>query len=372
MKKKIVLAGGGTGGHLFPLLTVTKYLRDNYDLEKEFEFLFIGPKGEFEERLMKDASILQKNIQCGKLRRYFSLYYFFDLLKIPIGFSQSLWHVFRFMPDVVFAKGGFASVPVVLAAWIYNIPIVLHESDAVPGIANKFLGPMATLVALNFERSQIYFNPDKTFIVGLPVKIEVLGGSKEAARKFLSMEKQTKPTVLFLGGSQGAQSINKKVLEVIDKLIKKYQIIHQTGTKQFEKVTKEIQHKGYKIEHSDYYPVDFIGKELGDLLALADVVVSRAGATSIAEIAANGKPLVLIPIQKSANDHQRINAFELSKAKAAVVLEEQNFSKGTLLHYLEKIDKDEKFKETLSSNIKKFYFSDSAQTLSEAILRVMK
>lgn len=371
MKKRIVLAGGGTGGHLFPLLTIVKYIRENKQ-EDEIEFLFIGPKGEFEDRIMQENSIPQKNIQCGKLRRYFSFHYIVDLIKMPIGFFQSLWHLFRFMPDVVFAKGGFASVPVVLAAWVYRIPIVLHESDAVPGMANRFLGAVATLVALNFERAQMYFDPEKTFIAGLPVKKDAINGNEEAGMRFLSMEKGTKPVVLFLGGSQGAQSINRKVVEVIDELIKRYQVVHQIGTKQFEKISKEVQHKGYKIGYSDYYPVAFIGEELADLLALADVVVSRAGATSIAEIAANEKPVILIPIHGSANDHQRINAFELSKAKAAVVLEEQNFVPGTLLHYLNEIESDKNFRNTLSSNIKKFYFPDATQTLAEAILRVAR
>ena len=371
MKKRIVLAGGGTGGHLFPLLTIAEYLR-NSDNGSDFEFLFIGPKGEFEDRLMRENSIPQKNIKCGKLRRYFSLHYIADLIKIPIGFFQSLWYLYRFMPDVVFAKGGFASVPVALAAWIYKIPVVLHESDAVPGLANKFLGSIATLVILNFERAQIYFDPEKTLIGGLPVRDGVLNGSEEIGRNFLGMKKQVKPVVLFLGGSQGAQSINRKVVEIIDNLSKTYQIIHQIGTKHFEEVSKEIQQKGYKIGHSDYYPLAFIGNEFKDLIALADIVVSRAGATSIAEIAANKKPVILIPINKSANDHQRINAFELSKAKAAVVLEEQNFSSGILLHYLNEIEVDKNFKNMLSENIKKFYFPDATKNIAEAILSVLK
>lgn len=371
MKKRIVLAGGGTGGHLFPLITVVKYIKENFK-EENIEFLFVGPKGEFEDRLMKENAIPQKNIYCGKLRRYFSFHYILDLVKMPVGFFQSLWHLFVFMPDVVFAKGGFASVPVVLAAWIYRIPIVLHESDAVPGMANKFLGSVATLVALNFERAKIYFDPEKTFMAGLPVRKEALDGDEDRARKFLSMEKEVKPVVLFLGGSQGAQSINEKVVEVVDELIKKYQIVHQTGAKQFEEISKRIQAKGYKIEHSDYYPISFIGNEMGDLLALADVVVSRAGATSIAEISANRKPAILIPIQKSANDHQRINAFELSKAKAAVVLEEQNFSSGILIHYLDEIERNKEFKKMLSSNIEKFYLPNATELLAEGIVRVMR
>jgi UDP-N-acetylglucosamine--N-acetylmuramyl-(pentapeptide) pyrophosphoryl-undecaprenol N-acetylglucosamine transferase len=292
MAKRVVLCGGGTGGHIFPLVTVVKYLKKNYG-ESNFEFLFIGPKGELDGKVMAENGIPAKAIFCGKLRRYFSLKYFSDFLKMPIGFFQSLWHLMIFMPDVVFAKGGFASIPVVLAAKAYRIPVVIHESDAVPGIANKFLGSIANVVGINFEKAKRFFPEKKVFFAGIPVKENSVNGNKERAREFLGMKKEVKPVVLFLGGSQGAFAINNVVVNSLQALTKRFQVVHQTGTIHFETVKSLAQRKGFKIGSSDYYPLAFIGDELGDILALADVVVSRAGATFIAELAANRKPTIL-------------------------------------------------------------------------------
>ena len=175
---------------------------------------------------------------------------------------------------------------IVLAAKIYRIPVIIHESDAVPGVANKFLGSIANRIIINFERARIHFPESKTVLLGIPVKENALNGNKEEGRKFLSMEKEIKPIILFLGGSLGAQKINEVIAGSIDNLIREFQVIHQTGESHYDSISKEIEKKGYKIEHSDYYPIAFIGDELKDILALADIVVSRAGATNIAEIAA--------------------------------------------------------------------------------------
>jgi UDP-N-acetylglucosamine--N-acetylmuramyl-(pentapeptide) pyrophosphoryl-undecaprenol N-acetylglucosamine transferase len=372
MKVKIVLSGGGTGGHIFPLVTVAKKIKEiAAQLDgKESEFLFIGPDGVFETQIMDENNIKRKKIFCGKLRRYFSFHYFIDIFKIPLGFCQAFWYLLWFMPDVVFAKGGFASVPVVVAAKLLFIPVLIHESDSVPGLANKFLGSLADRVAINFKRAEIYFPPHKTFIAGVPVKDSAIGGSKENARLFLKMKKEVKPVVLFLGGSQGAKIINEKVTSNIDALVKKYQIVHQTGISGYEDAVMEAERRGHKIGHSDYFPLSFVGEELKDIYALADVVVSRAGATNIAEIAANGKPLILIPIENSANDHQRINAFEVAREKAAFVLEEENFSINTLLHTLDRILKDESVKKKLSENIRKFYYPEAGEKISREVLNL--
>ncbi|MCK5080582.1 MAG: UDP-N-acetylglucosamine--N-acetylmuramyl-(pentapeptide) pyrophosphoryl-undecaprenol N-acetylglucosamine transferase [Candidatus Moranbacteria bacterium] len=369
MAKRIVLCGGFSGGHIFPLVTVVQYLKKNYG-ENNFEFLFIGPRGDLEDNLMVENKIPQKNILCGKLRRYFSLKYFTDSLKIPVGLLQSLWHLLVFMPDMVFAKGGFASVPVVLAAKIYRIPVIIHESDAVPGIANKILGSIADAVGINFEKAKRYFPEKKVFFAGIPVKADSIGGNKDRAREFLGMKKEIKPVILFLGGSQGAFAINETVINSLKKLTSKFQIIHQTGANHFEIIKSLAQGKGYKIGHSDYYPVAFIGKELGDILALADVVVSRAGATSIAELAANRKATILVPITRSANNHQRMNAFELSREKAAVVLEEGNFNQSMLMRYLDRIAFSRDYKLTLAQNIEKFYYPKSVEILAEKIMEI--
>ncbi|MFO7807233.1 MAG: UDP-N-acetylglucosamine--N-acetylmuramyl-(pentapeptide) pyrophosphoryl-undecaprenol N-acetylglucosamine transferase [Candidatus Moraniibacteriota bacterium] len=367
MKKRIVLSGGFSGGHLFPLVTVARYLKENYG-EDNFEFLFLGPKGRLESELMKKNNIEQKDILCGKLRRYFSFRYLVDFLKLPVGFFQSLWHLFVFMPEVVFAKGGFASVPVVLAAKAYRIPVIIHESDAIPGIANKFLGSISNLITVNFKKAAEYFPKDKVFEAGLPVKKDALEGDGQKARELLGLKKEVKPVVLFLGGSQGAFAVNEAVINSIEELTHYFQVVHQTGEAHYEAVKKTVERKGYKIGYSDYHPFGFLGEKLKDVIDLADVVVSRAGATTIAELAANGKPVLLVPISRSANDHQRINAYELAKNKAALVLEEGNFSKNMLMHNLKRIAFEDKVRIDLSRNIKGFYYPDATSKIADKIM----
>lgn len=370
MSYRVVLTGGGSGGHLYPLATVVEEMKKNNN--EKIEFLFLGSGGKMEKDIMEEYGIPMKVVTCGKLRRYFSFRYILDFLKFPVGIVQSLWHLLKFMPDVVFSKGGYGSVPVVFVAWLYRIPILLHESDATPGLANRFLGSLASRVAINFERAKIYFPRSRVFLSGIPVKKSVLNGDKQKARDFLGMKKEVKPTILILGGSQGAKFINDKIVDGVNSLIKNFQIIHQTGQKNFERVTRAIEEKGYKISHSDYYPLAFIKSELGDLIALADIVVSRAGATNIAELAANKKPVILVPINQSANNHQRINAYELSRQKAAIVLEEKNFSTNMLNHYLKEIISEEEMREKLSENIKKFYFPKAAEKIAAEIQDLMK
>ena len=365
---KIVLTSGGTGGHLFPLLSVAAKVKELVGTEATVEFLFMGPSGEMEAEIIGSSGVLIKKVTSGKLRRYFSFHYLIDIFKIPLGVVQALWHLLWYMPDVVFAKGGYASVPVVFAARLYRIPVLIHESDARPGLANRFLGSIASKICVTFDRARIHFPKSKTILTGNPINPNVLGGNAQAGRNFLRMRKEVKPVVLFLGGSQGAQVINERVIENLKDLLKYYQVVHQTGRLNYDWAVEGAERLGYKIEHSDYFPIAFIKDEMKDLLALADVVVSRAGSSSIAEIAATGKPAILVPIRRSANDHQKINAFEISREEGAVVLEEVNFRKSMLLHSLNKISQDENFRNRLKTNISKFYQPDAADRIAKEII----
>lgn len=370
MAKRIVLTGGGTGGHLYPLISVAEYIRQNTSEENSAEFLFLGPNGKIEREIMQQHSIPQKTVISGKMRRYFSLRYFLDLLKIPAGLIQSAWYLFWFMPDVVYAKGGYASVPVVIMAKLYRVPILIHESDALPGMANKLLGSLATRVAINFEKANIYFPPSRTFISGIPVKAEALSGDAEKARETLNLPYIQKPVVLFVGGSQGAKAINDQVIENIVELLSRYQVIHVTGKAHYDAVCYLLKEKGIDLQSSDYRPIAYVGEELRDMIAMADVIVSRAGATTIAEIAANQKASILIPIANSANGHQRVNAYEIAKYGATIVLEEDNFKRGMLLYNLQEILTDEKLKTTLSQNIAQFYHPDANRIIAEEIMKL--
>ena len=365
--KKIVLTGGGSGGHLFPLAAVTEYIKSNYQ-DEEIKFIYLGPKGKMEKKIMGNLGVKQRGVLSGKLRRYFSFSYIIDLIKMPLGFLQSLFYLLIYMPDAVFAKGGYASVPVVLAAWLYRIPIIIHESDAKPGMANEFLGNLATMVAISFERAKIHFPPSKTFVSGNPVSQRVLGGNAEDAMRILGITKVVKPVVFVLGGSQGARLINRRILQALKPLVKNYQIIHQTGESNYKAVVHEAERQGFKIGHSDYYPVAFVGDEIKHFYTLADVVISRAGATTIAEISANEKLAILVPITRSANNHQRMNAFEIARIGGAIVLEENNFKESMILLRLKQLVYDEEVKSKIQAGVGKFYNPQATEMIAKKLL----
>jgi len=361
---RIVLTGGGTGGHLVPLVTVAKKFKEK---NPETEFLFLGPDGQLEGKIIGEAGIPMKKIPAGKLRRYFSFQYFLDVFKVPIGIIKSLWILFAFMPDAIFSKGGYATLPVVLVGWIYRIPVLVHESDATPGMANAFLSRFAERVAVSYPQAEKYFNEKKVVVTGSPLREEITAGDVAAGRSRFSLSDSKK--VLFIyGGSQGARNINNKILNILPELLHKYQIIHQTGMENYEEVVKKAGELGIKAGREGYHPVAFVGEEIKDILAAADLVISRAGSSSIAEIAANGKPAIIIPLAVAANDHQRMNAYAIAKGGGCVVLEEDNLGENMLLRNIDEILGNEELRNKLSTNIRSFYQPDAAERIVEGIM----
>jgi UDP-N-acetylglucosamine--N-acetylmuramyl-(pentapeptide) pyrophosphoryl-undecaprenol N-acetylglucosamine transferase len=361
---RIVLTGGGTGGHLIPLATVAAKIKEKIP---ECEFLFIGPNGKMEKEIMGKAGIRTRAIMAGKARRYFSLLNFVDIFKIPIGIVQALFHLLFFMPDAIFGKGGYASLPVVLAGWAYRIPILIHESDANPGMANSMLAKFSKRVAVSYPEAEKYFPADQVVLTGNPVREDINKGDAQKARELFSLT-DAKKTIFIMGGSQGAKNINDKILNILPELLHKYQIIHQTGEKNIDEVRHIAGELGIKPEHEGYYPIAFYGDELKDILAIADLVISRAGATNIAEIAATGKPAILIPIAKSANNHQRMNAYAIAKIGGCVVLEEGNLGEHMLMEKINEIISNEELRNKLSANIRAFYHPDATERIAEGIL----
>lgn len=367
---RIALTGGGTGGHIFPIVAVVRKIKELAGEKGEIEFLFIGPDGGLEKQVMEKEFIPAKKIQCGKLRRYFSFSTLADFFaRIPVGIAQSLWYLLVFMPDAVFAKGGYASFPVVVAAWLYRIPVILHESDATPGLANQILSRLAKRVAVSFSGSESFFPERKVFFSGNPVREELTGGSKEEAIKKFGLDPGRK-TILVMGGSQGARIINRAVLAVLPKLLKKWQVIHITGPKEFESVAHEAGKMGVKAGRDGYFPKAFLMEEMPLALAAADLVVSRAGANSISEIAANAKPSIIVPIDGSANSHQEQNAFILSQSGAAIVLEQGNLGENIFLEKIGKIIEDKEFCFELGERIKKFHDPKAAQIIAGEIIKL--
>ncbi len=366
---RIVLTGGVSGGHIVPLIAVAGKIKEK---NPGAEFLFVGPQGELEERLMSATQIPIKSVATGKMRRYFSWLNFLDVFRIPFGIVQALWILLWYMPDAIFSKGGAASFPVVLAGWLYRIPIMIHESDANPGLANSMLGKLSTRVAVSYASAQIYFPAEQVVLTGSPLRPDIASGDAQKARTLFSLH-ESKKTIFVWGGSQGAQVINDKIITILPELLHKYQVIHQTGINNFEAVKHKAGELGIKAGREGYFPVAFIGEELKDVLAASDLIISRAGSSSIAEIAANGKPAIIIPLDSSANGHQRMNAYAVAKVGGCIVLEENNIGNNMLREKIDEILNDEALNAKLRTNIKNnFYHPEAAERIAEGILGMIK
>lgn len=366
---RIVLTGGGTGGHIFPIVAVVKKIRETASEGADLELLFLGPDGDLEKEAMEKELIPTKKILSGKLRRYFSASYVPDLIKIPIGIIQSLWQMLVFMPDAVFSKGGYAGVPVVVAAWLYRIPVVIHESDITPGLANQFSARLASSVTVSFPGTANFFNPAKVSITGNPIREEIVMGSKEEARNIFSLSDEKK-IILVMGGSQGARIINEAVVRILPKLLKNYEIIHLTGDREYQNVVEEAGRLGIKAGHGGYHPFPFLRGEISHALAAADLVLSRAGANALTEIAANSKPAIVVPLKTSANNHQELNASAFAEAGAAVVVDQDNLGENILLEKIEGIMANGELQFELSERIKKFYNPEAAKKIAEEIIKL--
>ncbi len=367
---RIVLTGGISGGHTFPLIAVSRALKRV--LQDKVELLYIGNKGPFEDVLIAGEGIPAKYILTGKWRRYFSILNFTDLFKIPVGFLQALWHLFRFMPDVVFAKGGSVSVPVGVAAWVLRIPVVIHDSDAVAGRANRFLAKFASRIAVAYPTAKEFFPAWKTALTGNPVREEIIAGDATRARRQHRFS-ESKPVVLVLGGSQGARSLNTAFVRILPGLLRTAQVLHQTGAANFADVTLRAGELGIKAGHEGYVPVPFLtSQELADALALSVVAVSRAGAGSIAELAATGKPSILVPLPNAANDEQRMNAYEIARFGGAVVLEEGNLGEHLFLAKVTELLQDQALRAKMSEKIKLFSNPEAANEIAAGILSLVK
>lgn len=363
---RILFTGGGSGGHVYPILAVksafAKAMAKKQTLERKtgINFLYVGPNG-FAAEVFKTNNIKCQFITAGKLRRYFSLLNFLDILKTPLSLIQSLWHVFWFMPDIIFSKGGFGSIAVVLAGWLYKIPIIIHESDSVPGLVNKILRFSAKKIIVSFKNTQQYFPNKKTVLLGNPIREELTQGNKEDGKRLFGLASE-KPIVLIVGGSQGAKKINDIILNTLPRLLEKCEIIHICGKKHFKPI---INQAGYHL-----YPFLEVEK-LKHAYAASDLIVSRAGAGSIFEISAVGKPSILIPLSSAASNHQSKNAWVLAQLGGALVLKEKNLTINMFLEAVfNLLDNPEKMKE-MSIKTKSFYNPTVNQKIAEEILELV-
>ena len=314
--KKIILTGGGTAGHVTPNIALLPGLR-----EADFDITYIGSYNGIEKQLLKEQKIPYYGISSGKLRRYFDIKNFSDPLKVVKGFGQSIRLMRKLKPDIVFSKGGFVSVPVILAAKFCHVPSIIHESDLTPGLANKLAIPNAAKVCCNFPETLKYLPEEKAVLTGSPIRSELLTGNKENARRLCGFTKE-KPVLFIVGGSSGSKFINDTIRGLLPELLKTYQVIHMCGKGNIEAALDRT--AGYK-------QFEYIGKELNDIFALADLVISRAGANSICELLALHKPNILIPLSANASrGDQILNAQSFEKQGFSVVIEAVSYTHLTL------------------------------------------
>lgn len=315
--KKIILTGGGTAGHVTPNLALFPSLKErNYDVH------YIGSYQGIERKLIEAAGIPYDGISSGKLRRYFDIKNFTDPFRVIKGYGEALKLVKRYKPDVVFSKGGFVAVPVVLAAKHYKVPVIIHESDMTPGLANKICIPAATKVCCNFPETLNYLPKEKAVLTGSPIRKELLQGDRLTGLKYAGLS-ANRPVVLIIGGSLGSVTVNNAVRRILPKLLENYQVIHICGKGNLDESLKNT---------AGYVQYEYVDAPLKHLFAAADLMISRAGANSICEILALRKPNVLIPLSAAASrGDQILNARSFEKQGFSCVLEEENLSDDSLL-----------------------------------------
>lgn len=369
---KILLTGGGSGGHFYPIIAVAEALYELSEEERVItpELILMSDK-KFDSKLIQKEGLVFKKVYAGKIRRYFSLLNITDFFKTIVGILKALFSVYSDMPNVVFGKGGYVSFPALLAARIFRIPVIIHETDSIPGKVNKWAGRFAKRIAISFPETAEYFNKEKTALTGTPVVKSKIGQTFDEGKEIFNIEPDI-PTLLVLGGSQGAIKINDVLLSLAPELVKSFQIIHQCG-KDNEKDTRgrlEIVLEN-SIFKNRYHLYPYLDDDLlRNASSVADIIISRAGGTAIYEIAAWEKPSILIPLKNSAQDHQRENAYSFSKEGAAAVLEEENLSPHVLLSEIKRILENDAKKKKMSESAKNFAKPDAARKIAKEILNL--
>lgn len=368
---RILLAGGGTGGHVYPLIAVVRELKKaSADNNFPVDLHYLGPKDQYSKELEKEGVKLH-HLSTGKIRRYFSMMNILDVPKFFWGLFQAFFKLLFLMPDAIFSKGGTGAFPVVFAGWFYFIPSLIHESDAVPGLNSLLSSFFARKIALSFEPSGRYFNPKKIILTGNPVRKEVIGNIDKLSAKAALGFQQNSPLILVLGGSQGSKRVNETVLSILEELVKSTGVLHQTGLANFDEVQKLSKAiltdvpVGSELAHR-YLPLAYLNQdEMREAYSAADLAVARSGSGTIFELAASGTPAILIPLGESAD--QRANAYDFAKLGAGTVIEERNLTPQLLLNQIKAFLGSPKDLGAMSKAGKSFFKPDAAEQLAGEI-----
>ncbi len=372
---KILMTGGGTGGHFYPLIAVAEEIRNIAQEEKILppELYFMAPNP-YNTKILFDNEITFIPCMAGKQRvgggGGSAILNFFDMFKMGFGVLSAIGKLYKLFPDVVFAKGGYTSFPALMAARILGIPVIIHESDSVPGRVNAWAGKFAQRIAISYKEAVEYFPKNKVAHTGNPVRKELRHPLSTGAFEYLGLELDV-PVILILGGSQGAQIINDSILSALPNLVGTYQIIHQTGKKNYQEVSSTANVILEGNPHiGRYHPFDYLNTLAMRMSAgVSSLVISRGGST-IFEIALWGIPSILVPITTSNGDHQRKNSFNYARDGGAIIIEEANLSPEIIVNELERILTNPATQEKMRAGAKKFSRDDSATLIAKEVLKI--
>lgn len=370
---KIVLTGGGTGGHFYPLIAVAQQIRAIAAERKllDPQLIYIGPDP-FDKQALAELNIEFRPSPAGKRRRYRSILNFLDIFKTAWGVVRSTFQLFSIYPDVVFSKGGYASVPTVFAARLLRIPVIIHESDAHPGRANEWAAKFARYIGIAHESAAEHFPQkvhDKIALVGNPIREQLEHISADGATEFLHIDPSV-PTILVLGGSMGSETINDAILDALPLLVDKYNIIHQTGKDHLESVRGVARLKLQGTPHESHFRAFGLLNALALRMAggVSSLVISRAGSGTIFELASWGKPAIIVPIPEEVSHDQTRNAFSYARSGAAVVIQQKNLTPHLLLSEIDRIMTNSDVQQAMSAAAAEFARPDAAEKMATIIV----
>ena len=375
---RILVTGGGSAGHISPALAIIQTIKDV--AEPSPQFLYLGGRRGLEEEQATRAGIAFVGVETGKLRRYFSWQNFTDLARIPLGVLQSLGAVRRFRPDVVVSTGGYVSVPPVVAARLLRVPVLIHEQTVQVGLANRIAARCATKIALSWESALPDLAPPlrkKAFVAGNPIRTAVFGGSRDEAERLFNFDARDAhlPTLYVTGGSQGARVINRAVEDALPQLLQGCKIIHQCGKQpdgqeqDFDRLEAAAQHLPPDLARRYVY-TRFIREEIKHVFAWADLVLSRAGAGTVSELCALGKPAIYVPLVPTGGDEQTRNAQMCEAIGAAKIIRQSEIGAAKLLSELPPLLNDKTELDKMSAAARTLAKPDAARVLAQAVIEL--
>lgn len=351
---RIILTGGGTAGHVWPIVAIAQNLQRN----QRVKFLYVGSRQGPEKKIAQHFHIPFDALIVGKWRTYFSISNFWDLFKTLIGLIQSYFILITFRPNVIFAKGGYVTFPILFWLKFFKIPLAIHESDVIMGKANQWAAQRAQKVCVGFP---VKYYPDipleKLVFTGIPIR-----------REFFEIEstKQNRLSILITGGSQGSRKINETILAILPELLEKFDVYHLSGEIDYQKFSQS------DLSQNAHYHLESFSENMPKIMAKADLIIARAGATTFAEIGALGKPAILIPYPAATADHQTANAKVYQEASAAVVISEKNLTSSSLLSIINRLIEDNELRQILGHHARQFAQKEATQEIIDILFEVAK